>query len=424
MSWALLPAVLVGAPLFALVAVASMAGFAAEGVDPAALVVEVLRLGQTPVLAAVPMFTLAGYVLSEARTADRLVALSCATLGWMPGGLALVSLVACALFTAFTGASGVTIIALGALLYPALRKAGYGERFSLGLVTSAGSLGLLFAPSLPLILYGVVVQQMEGVSGVTIERLFLAGLVPGLLMVAAMSAWAIWVQRGRRGGCAPFSRQELARALWAARWELPIPPLVLGGIYGGWLAVSEVAVAVLLYVILVEVVILREVGPRRLLWAVRESAVLVGAVFVIVGTALAFTNLLVEWDLPARLTAAVQAHLASRWQFLLALNVFLLLLGAVLDVFSALVIVVPLLVPLARAYGVDPLHLGVIFLANMQIGYFTPPVGMNLFIASHRLGRPVLALYRAAVPFMLLLMAVVLVITFVPSLSLGLAGAG
>ena len=309
---------------------------------------------------------------------------------------------------------------MGALLYPALKQAGYHDKFSLGLVTTSGSLGLLFAPSLPLILYGVIVAQLGIGPVVTVDDLFLAGVLPGLLMLVLLSGYGMWQSRG-----APlhaFSRAEALAALREVAWELPLPFVVLGGIYGGYFAISEAAAITVIYVLVVEVLILREVRFRALPRIMRESMVLVGGILVILGVSLASTNYLIDAEVPAQLFAAVSAHITNKLTFLLLLNVFLLILGTMLDIFSALVIMVPLLLPLALGYDIDPLHLGIIFLANMQIGYFTPPVGMNLFIASYRFKKPIMELYRATLPFFVLLLFAVLIITYWPALSLTLPG--
>ena len=341
-----------------------------------------------------------------------------ALLGWLPGGLAMVSLTACALLTAFTGASGVTIVALGALLYPALIKAGYRKHFSLGLVTTSGSLGLLFAPSLPLILYGVIAQQMSVGRPFTIDELFLAGVMPGLLMLIMLSGWSYW--RNRDIGLTRFTVNEAWQALRESRWELPLPFIVLGGIYSGYFAVSEAAAVTTVYVLIVEVLIHREISLSQLPAVMRSAMVMVGGILVILGVSLASTNVMIDANVPGRLFEFVHDHISSRLTFLIALNVFLLVLGMILDIFAALVIMIPLLLPIAVGYGVDPVHLGIIFLANMQIGYFTPPVGMNLFIASYRFQRPLLQLYQATLPFFFILLLAVLIITYWPALTLGL----
>ncbi len=416
----LLVAALLGMPLFAVIAAGALIGFYQAEIDLAVVTVEFLRLAEMPVLSAIPLFTFAGYLLSEGGAPARLVRLTDALLGWMPGGLAIVALAACALFTAFTGASGVTIVALGALLYPALRQGGYPENFSLGLVTTSGSLGLLFAPALPLILYGVIAQQLGIGEPFTIDDLFLAGVLPGLLMVVMLSGWSIWTHRGQP--TRPFSGRELAAAAREAAWEIPLPFVVLGGIYGGVFAISEAAAVTALYVLAVELLIRRDIPFARLPGVVRESMVLVGAVLVVVGVSLASTNYLIDAQVPTRLFETIRELVSDKLTFLMLLNVFLLLLGTMLDIFSALVLMVPLLLPMAVGYDIDPVHLGIIFLANMQVGYFTPPVGMNLFIASYRFDKPVLQLYRATLPFFAILLTAVLIITYWPELSLALPG--
>jgi tripartite ATP-independent transporter DctM subunit len=405
---------LFGAPLFAVIAAGAILAFGRADIDQIAVVMEIYRIADTPVLLAIPLFTFAGFLLGESRAPHRLVRVSDALLGWMPGGLAVIALVTCALFTAFTGASGVTIVALGALLYPALRDTGYRENFSLGLVTTSGSLGLLFAPSLPLILYGIVAE-------VSVDRLFVAGILPGSLMVLALALWCFHEGRFLQQSSAPregFSISEAVSAVRAAVWEIPLPIIVLGGVYSGFFAVSEAAAVTVVYVLVVEVLIYREIALSRLPGVMRESMVLVGGILVILGASLASTNAMIDAQVPERLFELVTSNITSKLTFLILLNIFLLVLGTMLDIFSALVIVVPLLLPLAAGYGIEPIHLGMIFLANMQIGYCTPPVGMNLFIASYRFDKPIVTLYRATLPWLLILFACVLVITYWPWLSL------
>ncbi len=411
---------LLGAPLFAVIAASAMAGFYREELDLSIMAIEFYRLAEMPILLAIPLFTFAGYLLSESQAPSRLVRVTQALLGWMHGGLAIVALAACALFTAFTGASGVTIVALGALLYPALMKAGYKENFSLGLITTSGSLGLLFAPSLPLILYGIIVQQLGIGQPLSIDELFLAGILPGLLMLVVLSGWSIWSNRVQH--TQPFDWSETLAALYEAKWELPLPFIVLGGIYSGYFAVSEAAAVTVIYVLIVETLLYREIPLRRLPQIVRESMVMVGAILVILGVSLASTNYMIDAQIPTQLFDFVSANISDKYTFLILLNIFLLILGTMLDIFSALVLMVPLLLPVAIGYGIDPVHLGIIFLANMQIGYFTPPVGMNLFIASFRFNRPVSQLYRSTLPFFFLLFFSVLIITYWPALSLWLPG--
>jgi len=412
---------LLGAPLFAVIAAGALWAFHQAGDDLAAVAIEFYRLAEMPMLVAIPLFTFAGYVLSESGAPARLFDLSRALLGWLPGGLGIVALIACALFTAFTGASGITIVALGALLYPALNQAGYPERFNLGLITTSGSLGLLFAPSLPLILYTVIAQQLHVGRSFTINEIFLAGVLPGLMMIVMLSAWSLWINR--RQTRHRFSWRAVHAAAYASRWEIPLPFLVLGGVYSGYFAVSEAAAVTAVYVLIVEVLLYREITLRRLPRIMRDSMVLVGALLVILGVSLASTSYLIEADIPARLFATVKHYVNDPLTFLVLLNLLLLALGAMHDI-SALVIFVPLLLPVAVAYGIDPVHFGIIFLANMQIGFFMPPFGLNLFIAGYRFKKPVLELYRATIPFFAILLLAVLIITYWPALSLALAGRG
>ncbi len=400
-----------GAPLFTVIAGSAMLGYYQEEIDLMAVAVEILGIADMPFLSAIPLFTFAGYLLSESNAPTRLVRLTGALLGWMPGGLALVSLAACAFFTAFTGASGVTIIALGAILYPALKQDGYPDNFNLGLVTTSGSLGLLFAPSLPLILYGVIAE-------VSIDDLFRAGILPGMLMLVMLSGYSFWVSRGNRQPLKPFSLRELGDALRESIWELPLPIVVLGGIYSGFFAVSEAAAVTALYVLIVEVFVLREIPFRNLPEVMRQSMLLVGGILVILGVSLASTNYMIDAGVPQMLLAYVAELVSSELSFLLLLLVFLLILGAILDIFSAIVLVVPLVLPIAAQYGVNEIHLGIVFLAAMQLGYLTPPVGLNLFITSYRFNKPIMQVYAATLPFLLILMVSVLIITFWQDLSL------
>jgi len=406
---------LLGAPLFAVIAASAMFGFGKEGIDLQAIAIEFYSIAEMPILLAIPLFTFAGYLLSESGAPRRLVRLTGAMLGWMPAGLAIVSLAACAFFTAFTGASGVTIIALGALLFPALQQAGYPEKFNLGLVTSAGSLGLLFAPSLPLILYGIVAE-------IPVEDLFLAGILPGFLMILLLSGYSVWKNRAVRVPLSDFSWKEVRSAVREAMWEIPLPIVVLGGIYSGYFAISEAAAVTALYVLIVDVFILREIPLRKLPDIMRESMVLVGGILVILGMSLASTNYMIDTGVPQKLLEYVSSMVTSELTFLLLLLLFLLVLGAILDIFSAIVLVVPLILPVAMQFGVDPVHLGIVFLATMQLGYITPPVGLNLFIASYRFDRPVVELYISTLPFFIFLLIAVAIIAFWPGLSLALLG--
>lgn len=405
---ALILLALFGMPLFAVLGCIALFSFYHAGIDISSVAVSMYTLAGSPVLIAVPLFTFAGYLFASSRTPDRLVALSGA---FFPGGLAVVALVSCAIFTAFTGASGVTIIAMGGLLFPALINEGYSRKFSLGLMTASGSLGLLFPPSLPLILYAFV-------AAVSVDDLFLAGLLPGILLVAVLSIYGLRV--GRKEGV-PRSRLSLARmasALKGAAWEIPLPFIILGGIYGGAITVMEAAALTAVYALVVEVAIYRDIKPRRLPGIVTESMTLVGGILIILACALALTNYLIDAEVPMKILEWMKQYISSKYTFLMLLNVFLLIVGCLMDIFSALIVVVPLIVPVATGFGVDPVHLGIIFLTNLEIGYLTPPVGLNLFISSYRFNEPVLSLYMASLPFLVLLLIGLIVITYFPALSL------
>ncbi len=412
-SLALFVLAILGAPLFSIIVTSAMIGLTSEDTDLMNVALDILGIADLPFLVAIPLFTFAGYMLSESQAPKRLVRMTSSLLGWVPGGLAVVSLSACAFFTAFTGGSGVTIIALGAILYPALQQDGYPDRFNLGLVTSSGSLGLLFAPSLPIILYGVV-------SEVPIDKLFLAGILPGTLMLMALSGYSMWVNRGIRKPLSSFSGREIGAAIRESIWEIPLPFVVLGGIYSGFLVVSEAAAITALYVFIVEVVVHREITWRELPGIMRSSMVLVGGILIILGVSMASTNYMISAGIPQMLLEWVANLVSSQTSFLLLLLLFLLVLGAILDIFSAIVLVVPLILPIAAGFDVHPVHLGIVFLAAMELGYLTPPVGLNLFISSYRFEKPILHVYAATFPFLMILLMSVILIAFWPSLSLWL----
>ncbi len=400
---------LIGTPLFIVIGALALISFHSVDIDPSVVIIEMTRLGDTPLLISLPLFIFAGTMLSESGAPGRILKISRLLLGWLPGGLAVIALLVCAAFTAFTGASGVTIFALGGLLLPAMLKDGYSERFSMGLITSSGSLGLLFPPSLPLILYGVIAETR-------IDHLFLAGIIPGFLMLILLCVYAF------RSGVV-HTREELAqqhplRILRETVWELPLPFIIIIGIYGGFLVAGEAAAVTALYVLIVEVFIYGDIKLRQIPKIMGRSMTLFGGILVILAVSMASTNYLIDQEIPSKIFAFINAYIDSKYTFLLLLNVFLLVVGAILDIFSALVLVVPLILPIAAAYDVNPIHLGIIFLTNLQIGYCTPPVGLNLFLASYRFKRPIFELYRASLPFLGLLLITLVLITYVPWLSL------
>lgn len=402
-----------GMPLFAVFGALALILFHQSGVNISSVAVSMYSIAGSPLLVAIPLFTFAGYLLAHSKAPERLLNLSRA---FFPGGLAVVALVACAVFTAFTGASGITIVAMGGLLLPALLANGFSRRFSLGLITSSGSLGLLFPPSLPLIIYGYVAE-------VEVDKLFLAGIIPGFLLLGLLAGYGAY--RGRKEGVPreAFSLERARAAVRAAAWELPLPVVVLGGIYGGLITVMEAAAITALYVLLVEVFVYRDVPARRVPSIIAESMALVGGILVIIMCSFGFVNYLIDAEVPMRILAWMQAYVTNKYTFLLILNVFLLVVGCLMDIFSALIVVVPLVAPVAAGFGVDPVHLGIVFLTNLEIGYLTPPVGLNLFISSFRFREPVLELAAASLPFLFLMLIALVVITYAPALSLFLVDA-
>jgi tripartite ATP-independent transporter DctM subunit len=414
LSILLFAAFLLGAPVFVVMAGFALLFFFLAGTPVASVPGETFRLVVSPTLPAIPLLTVAGYVLAEGGASKRLVRAAQSLFGWMPGGLAVMAAFVCALFTTFTGASGVTILALGGIILPALVSEGYPEGFSLGLVTASGSLGLLFPPSLPVILYGVV-------AGVAIDRLYIGGLVPGLLMVVLVAGYGIIVGIRSKAPRPRFQAAEAAKAVWGAKWDLGLPLLIIVSVASGFATIVESAALGAAYAIAVELFVYREVHPSRGLPRVLvHASTLVGSVVILLGVALGMTSYLVDADVPTTLLTWVQSHIHSQWEFLLALNVLLLVLGSVLEIYSAIVVLAPLVAPLGNAFGVEPVHLGVVFLANLELGFLFPPMGLNLFLSAQRFQKPLPLLYRKAFPFLLIMTAGVLLITYVPAITTGI----
>ncbi|NIA01173.1 MAG: TRAP transporter large permease subunit [Planctomycetia bacterium] len=400
---------LFGLPLFTVLGAGSLLYAQQSDLDSALLIVELSRLATSPNLTAIPLFTFAGVVLAAGGAPQRLIRLFNAIL---PGGLGIVAIVACAFFTSFSGASGVTILALGGLLFPVLMKVNYPERFTLGLLTTSGSLGLLFPPSLAILLYAIV-------AGVNIDDMFLAGIVPGLVLLVMLGVYAASTGAKFDVHRHPFAWHVALRATRGAVGDILLPVLIIIGIFGGYVTVSEAAACTAFYVLLLESVVHKAIAPRtQLLPLLGDTAVLVGSILIILGVATGLTNLLIDAQLPMQLLEWMENSIDSQLKFLILLNVFLLAVGAMMDIFSATVVIVPLILPLAQRFGVDPVHLGIIFLANLEIGYSTPPVGINLFIASQRFEKPVLSLFRAALPFLALMLVWLGIVTYLPALSL------
>jgi tripartite ATP-independent transporter DctM subunit len=418
MAILVLTALVLGTPVFVAMAALALFFFFRDGLPVTAVTAEVYRLISSPTLPAIPLLTACGYVLAESQASLRLLRFFKALFGWMPGGLAVIVIAVCALFTTFTGGSGITVIAIGGLVLPMLRKDGYPEGFSLGLVTAAGSLGLLFPPSLPVILYSVVAGTRE--HNVPADQLYLAGLLPGVLMILMVAAYAV-----RQGVELSLPRQafrprEVASATWAAKWELAIPVFVVGLFLSGKASMVETAAAALMFAIFVECFVTRDLHVLRTLpAALVKSSVLAGSVLILLSAAMGITSYIVDAQIPDTLVSWVRTHIESKLVFLLALNALLIVVGCLVDIFSAIVVLAPLLVPMAAAFGVHPIHLGVIFLANLELGYLTPPVGLNLYLAASRFEKPLTTVVRTVLPFLLILAVAVLLITYVPAMSVG-----
>ncbi len=403
---------LLGGALFVLLGGAAIVGYAMAGEPISTILIDINRLTKNSTILIIPLFTFAGYIIAEGKAPQRLVAFARASVGWLPGGIAVVVLITCAFFTTFTGASGVTIIALGGLVYPILRQT-YSEKFSLGLITASGSIGLLFPPSIPLILYAIIAQ-------VPIDSMFFAGIIPGIIILGILSFYCSGWSVLKRTETTPFDFFVFLRTFWDAKWELILPFLVLGGILTGVVTLDEIAALTVIYVCVVEICIHRSISIKTLPRIVKDSMVLVGAILIILGIALALTNYLITLDVPTIVLDWIESMTDSRVVTLIGLNIFLLIVGCMMDIFSAIIIVVPLLLPIADQFGIDKVHLGIIVLTNLEIGYLTPPVGMNLFISSMKFDRSVVLLYRSVILFIGLLLIALILVTYIPDLSLWL----
>lgn len=406
-------AAFLGAPLFIILGGLAFMFFILAGIDISAVIIETARIGTSPVLITIPLFTFAGYIMAESGTPRRMINLVRSFIGWLRGGVAIVAIVASTFFTAFTGATGVTIIALGGLLFPMLLKEKYSEKASLGIVTSAGTMGVLFPPSIAIILYGLIAK-------VSIAKLFIAGILPGVILTLIISLLAIKyapiVAEKRK-----FSVKEMIKSIKEAIWEIPLPFIVLWGIYSGKFTAAEAAIITATYAFVVEVFVYRDIKLKTdVSRIIRSSIVLTGGIFIILGAALGLTNYLIDEQVPMKMFNWIKEHIGNKYVFLILLNIFLLIVGCLMDIFSAIMVVVPLIAPVALNFGIDPTHLGIIFLANLGIGYLTPPVGLNLFIASYRFRKPVINLYIAVIPFLLALLTGLILITYIPFISLWL----
>ena len=413
-----LVALVLGTPVFVAMASLALLFFFRDGLPVTAVSAEVYRLISSPTLPAIPLLTACGYVLADSNASLRLLRFFKSLLGWMPGGLAVIVIAVCALFTTFTGGSGITVIAIGGLVLPMLLADGYPEGFSLGLVTAAGSLGLLFPPSLPVILYSVVAGTRD--QNVPADALYLAGFLPGVLMILMVAVYAVRTGQELRLPRQAFAVREVAAATWEARWELVIPVVVVGLFMTGKASMVETAAAAFVYAVIVECAVHRDLHPlRELPRALLKACGLTGAVLILLSSAMGITSYIVDAQIPDAAATWVKGHIASQWLFLLTLNGLLLVVGSVVEIYAAIVVLAPLVVPIAAAFGVHPVHLGIVFLANLEVGFLMPPMGLNLFLSSSRFGKPLTAITRYAFPFLLIMALSVLLITYVPALSIG-----
>ncbi len=381
-----------GAPIFIGLGGLALLFFWRDWTPISAISAETYRIVVSPTLPTIPLFTLAGYMLAESKASERLVLLFRALFGWIPGGTPVVLVLLCGFFTALTGGSGVTILALGGLLMPVLIKEGYSKKFSLGLITVAGSLGLLFPPSLPLIIYGVT-------AGISIKSVFLAGIIPGLIRVGMIGSWAVWQGKVQSVSKHNFNLTKIISALKNAKWEAMIPFFVLFGIFGGYTTLVETASLISVYIFIIEFVIYKDLKFNDLRKIILDCSTLIGGVLIILGVAMGLTSYLVDAQIPLHLLEWVKSTISSKFVFLLMLNIFLLAVGCLMDIFSAIIIVVPLITPLGAYFGIDPIHLAIIFIANLELGFLTPPVGMNLFLSSYRFEEPMSNIYKSTLPF-------------------------
>lgn len=404
---------LLGTPLFVIVGGAALILFTFAAIDPQSVIIEMYRLAANPFLITIPLFTFVGFIMAESGTPRRIARFARAALGWMPGGLGLAVILSCTFFTTFSGASGVTIIALGGLLLPVLLEEGYPRDFSYGLCTAAGSMGLLFPPALPLLVYGMI-------SGIEINRLFIAGLMPGLMFMLVLAGYGLFVAKRSKAKRTPVSAREFFSALNDIKWEALVPVIIMVGIFGGFVTVVEVAAITAAYLIIVEVFVYRDLKfTRDIPRVIGKSMMLVGAILMILGCAMGLTNYLIDAEVPTKIFEFTRQYFTSRWAFLMALNLFLIMIGGFLDIFSAIIVVVPLIMPVAKEVGIDPTHLAILFIANMQIGYLMPPAGMDLIVGSLAFNQPMTRMYRVAVPYIIVMFVALMAVTYIPWLTLG-----
>lgn len=400
-----------GTPIFVGLGGISVLFFWYDFTPIAAIPAEAYRIVVSPTLPTIPLFTLAGYLLAESKTSERLVKVFRTLFGWMPGGTPVIIVFLCGFFSALTGGSGVTILALGGLLVPLLIKEGYDRSFSIGLITVSGAIGLLFPPSLPLIIYGIT-------AGISIKNIFVAGFIPGLLLIFLVSAWAIIQGKNQNIIRNTFSLEKSLKVCWETKWELIIPFIILLGIFGGYSTLVETASITVVYILIVEIFILKDLNYEKIPKIIKECSSMIGGVLIILGVAMGLTSYLIDAQIPIILLEKATILIKSKFLFLFLLNIFLLLVGCLMDIFSAIIVIVPLIAPLGLHFGIDPVHLSIIIISNLELGFLTPPVGMNLFLAAYRFDEDMPTIYKATLPFFLVKLFVVILITYIPFLTL------
>ena len=402
-----------GAPIFVGLGGLAVLMFWSEYTPISAIPAEAYRIVVSPTLPTIPLFTLAGYLLAESKASERLVKVFRELFGWIPGGTPVIIVFLCGFFTALTGGSGVTILALGGLLLPMLLKDGYSRSFSLGLITVSGSIGLLFPPSLPLIIYGVT-------AGVSVKDVFIAGLLPGVLLVFMISSWAVIQGKKSNIKLKKFVSTKALQVSWDTKWELFLPILILFGVFGGFTTLVETAAITVIYIFIIEVFVYRDIKINDLPKIVIDCATLIGGVLIILGVAMGLTSYLVDAQVPMLILSWTKDVVSNKYIFLLMLNIFLLLVGCLMDIFSAIIVIVPLIAPLGDYFGIEPVHLAIIFIANLELGFLTPPVGMNLFLSAYRFDEDMPKIYQATLPFFIIKLLAVGLITYIPIITLGL----
>jgi len=410
-----------GMPIFAAIGGIAMIILQAAGREPDAAPIQIFSALTDMDIIAIPLFTLTGFFLSESKAGERLVKTFKAFFGWLPGGMIIATVIICAFFTSFTGASGVTILALGGILYTILSENKYTEKFSLGLLTSGGGIGLLFPPSLPIILVAstsnTILHFMNIPIKYSIIDYFIGALIPGILLVVVMIATGFVFSAKVKIATEAFNSKETLRSLKESFFEILLPVILVTGYFSGRLTLVEASALSVIYVVIVEVFVNKDIAVIDIPKVFFKAVPIIGGILAILAMAKALSYAFVDSGVPESFAFWMQSAVNSKFVFLLLLNLALLVLGCLMDIFSAILVFLPLIVPLGHAYGIDPVHLGIIFIVNLEAGFLTPPVGMNLFLASYRFEKPFMQICRSVLPFLSVRFVVILLVTYVPWFS-------